>query len=55
MRELQLVVDYAHFDACCRELERLSGVLLDKQFGERVALTISLPVAAAEDFLRRYR
>ena len=55
MRELRLVIDYAQFDACCRELERQSGVLLDKQFGERVALTISLPVAAAEDFLRRYR
>lgn len=55
MRELRLVVDYAQFDACCRELERQRGVLLDKQFGERVGLTVSLPVAAAEDFLRRYR
>ena len=55
MREARLIVDYAQFDACCRELERQRCTLLDKQFGERVTLTVALPADKMADFLQRYR
>lgn len=55
MQEVRLMIDYAQFDEFCRELPKAGGQLLDKKFGERVAVAATVPVDAAADFLRRYR
>ncbi|HEX5539424.1 MAG TPA: YigZ family protein [Methylophilaceae bacterium] len=55
MREIGLVIDYAQFDACCRELVKLGGTLIDKQFGERVKVIVSLPADQAAAFIQRYQ
>lgn len=54
MRQLRLIIDYAQFDAMCRELVKLNGQLLDKQFAERVTVTLSLPARDAAAFASRY-
>lgn len=54
MRKISLILDYAQFDAFCRELAKLGGTLIDKQFAERVRLTASLPEHEAAALMRRY-
>lgn len=54
MRQLQLELDYASLDRFTREVERLNGTILDKQFGERVQVVATLPAEQAEDLRRRY-
>lgn len=54
MRQIRLVLDYAQFDAFCHELDKHRGRLLNKQFGERVTVTASLPRDTAVEFERRY-
>src|SRR3990167_7703596 len=36
MRQMKIVLDYANLDRFTREIERLNGAILDKQFAERV-------------------
>lgn len=55
MCQIRLVVDYAQFDVLCRDLARLNGKLLDKQFGERVTVAASLPVHEAAGLMGRYK
>lgn len=55
MRNIHLVIDYAQFDAFCRDLAKLGGTLIDKQFAERVTLTASLPEHEAAALMGRYR
>lgn len=54
MGKIRLTIDYAQFDAFCRELEMHNGQLLDKQFGERVVVSASLPLNDVAEFERRY-
>jgi uncharacterized YigZ family protein len=54
MCEIRLVLDYAQLDGFMRELAKLNGQILDKQFGERVTLIAILPANEAEGLQRRY-
>ena len=54
MCEIRLVLDYAQLDGFIRELGKVNGKILDKQFSERVAVLASLPVSAAAAMQRRY-
>lgn len=54
MRQIRLVLDYARLDGFTRELVRLNGEILDKDFGERVALIASVPADEAIGLEQRY-
>lgn len=54
MQQIRLVLDYAQLDRFTRELGKLGGQLLDKQFGERVTVIASLPADDAAELQRRY-
>lgn len=54
MEKLQLRLDYASFDAFTRELARIEGRILDKQFGEYVDVLVSLPTAEVEALKQRF-
>jgi len=54
MCQIRLVLYYARLDGFTRELAKVNGKILDKQFGERVAVLASLPVSAAAAMQRRY-
>lgn len=55
MRRIQLVLDYARLDSFTRDLARLNGEILDKDFGERVAVIASVPADEAAGLEQRYR
>jgi len=44
MGEVRLEMDYASFDSFSRELEKLNGRILDKQFDANVRVLASVPV-----------
>lgn len=54
MRQIRIVLDYANLDRFTREIERLNGSILDKQFAERVEVIVTLPVDDVEEFQRRF-
>jgi putative IMPACT (imprinted ancient) family translation regulator len=54
MRQICLVLDYARLDGFIRELARLDGEILDKTFGERVTLVVSVPTNEIDQLQRRY-
>jgi len=54
MQQIRLVLDYAQLDRFTRELGKLGGQLLDKQFGERVTVLASLPADDVVELQRRY-
>lgn len=54
MRRIRLELEYARLDSFTRELAKLGGEVLDKQFGERVTLIVSLPADKVEDLAARY-
>lgn len=54
MRRIELQLEYAQWDSFMRDLEKLSGEVLDKRFGERVSVTALLPAAQAANVLHRY-
>jgi uncharacterized YigZ family protein len=54
MQEIRLVLDYAKLDGFTRELSRMNGELLDKEFGERVSVVASVPADEAAAMLQRY-
>lgn len=54
MGTLRLRLAYADFDSFTRELTRVSGTILDKQFGEHVDVMVNLPVSEAEGLMQRF-
>ena len=54
MCQIRLLLDYSRLDGFTRELANVNGQILDKQFGERVAVLASLPVSEAAAMQRRY-
>lgn len=54
MRQIRLAVDYNRLERLTRELELEGGEILNKDFGERVALLASVPAASAAAFMERY-
>ena len=54
MREIRLVLDYAQLDGFTKELARIHGQLVDKSFGERVAVIASVPADQAPALQSRY-
>lgn len=54
MCELRLVLDYARLDGFIRELGKVNGKILGKQFGEHVTVVVTLPVNEAQGLQRRY-
>jgi uncharacterized YigZ family protein len=54
MCQARLVLDYARLDSFTRELAKLGGQMLDKQFGERVAVLVSIPVSELKGLRQRY-
>jgi uncharacterized YigZ family protein len=54
MGRLRLRLDYADFDLFTRELSRVNGAILDKQFAEHVDVVVSIPVADAESIRERF-
>ncbi|OAM52872.1 YigZ family protein [Methylovorus sp. MM2] len=54
MVRIALVLDYARFDELAREVTRLNGEVLDKQFGERVSVVISIPANSAAALKQRF-
>ncbi len=54
MKQLQLKLDYKELDYFIRELAKIDGVLLDKSFGDGVAVLISIPEPSVEVILKRF-
>ena len=54
MKQLQLKLDYKELDYFIRELAKIDGVLLDKSFGDGVAVLISIPEPSVEAILKRF-
>lgn len=54
MRQIRLVLDYARLDSFTRDLGRVNGEILDKDFGERVTIVASVPADEAAGLLGRY-
>jgi len=54
MQQIRLTLDYAKLDYFTRELGKLGGQLLDKQFGERVTVMATLPASEVEGLLKRF-
>lgn len=54
MRQIRLVLDYARLDGFTRDLAKLNGEILDKDFGEHVTIVASAPADEATGLLGRY-
>lgn len=54
MKQIKLVVDYAKFEPLARDLAKVDGQILDKQFGEQVTVLASLPVDKIDQILGMY-
>lgn len=54
MRQIGLVLDYARLDAFTRELGKINGQMLDKDFGEQVKVIVSVPASEADALISRY-
>lgn len=54
MQRVQMILDYARLEACTREVVRLNGAVLDKQFGEQVTIIASVPAVEAAGLVRRF-
>jgi len=54
MSQIRLVVDYARLDGLVRDIAKLRGEVLDKGFGERVTVLVTVSASEAEGLLRRY-
>lgn len=55
MRQIELVMDYARLDSFTRELAKLNGQLLNKQFGERITLLVAVPSQEADALTSRFQ
>lgn len=54
MGELRLKLDYKQLDGLTRELAKLGGTMLDKQFGDGVSVLVSLPKSEIAGLQQRY-
>jgi uncharacterized YigZ family protein len=54
MQTIKLVMAYAQLDGFTRDLTKLNGVLLDKQFGEQVTVLASVPAHEIDALKNRY-
>lgn len=54
MQQIKLVMPYARLDGFTRELAKINGVLLDKQFDEQVTVLASVPAHEASALKNRY-
>jgi uncharacterized YigZ family protein len=54
MQQIEVVLDYKSLDGFTRDLGKLNGEVLDKQFGENIVVIASLPASEAEGFKKRY-
>lgn len=54
MQQMRLVVDYARFEPLARDIAKIGGQILDKQFGERVSVLASVPLGEMEALLGIY-
>ena len=54
MGELRLEIDYKQMDSLMRDLAKLGGEIKDKQFGESVSVTVSLPKSEIAGLRQRY-
>jgi uncharacterized YigZ family protein len=54
MSRLQLRLGYADFDLFSRELARINGQILDKQFAEHIDVLIHVPAHEAEALRERF-
>ncbi len=55
MGEVRLEMDYASFDSFSRELEKLNGRILDKQFDANVTVLASVPAKDIEALQGKYQ
>lgn len=55
MGEVRLEMDYASFDSFSRELEKLNGRILDKQFDANVRVLASVPAKDIEALQGKYQ
>lgn len=54
MQQMRMALDYAKLDYFVRELGKLGGQLLDKQFGEHVTVIAELPASEVEGLRKRF-
>ncbi|HSH97562.1 MAG: YigZ family protein [Methylophilaceae bacterium] len=54
MARIKLIVDYPSFDELSREIVKVNGEMLAKEFGERVVVTLSMPVDKVKELTRRF-
>jgi uncharacterized YigZ family protein len=54
MRQIKVTLDYAKLDHFTRDLGKLHGEVLDKDFGERVTVIASVPIDVAAEILGRF-
>ena len=54
MQQIRVILDYAKLDYFTRELAKLDGKLLDKQFGEHVTVIAELPVDEVAGLMKRF-
>lgn len=55
MDEIQLEMEYASFDCFNRDIEKLNGRILDKQFDTRVRVRASVPAKDTEALRAKYQ
>ncbi len=55
MQQIRLTLDYPRLESFTRDLAKAGGQLLDKQFGEKVTVVVSLPAENASALVARYR
>jgi uncharacterized YigZ family protein len=54
MQQIRVMLDYAKLDTFTRELAKLDGKLLDKQFSEHVIVIAELPVDEVAGLMKRF-
>lgn len=54
MRQIKIILDYAKLDHFTRDIGKLHGEILDKDFGERVTVIASVPADKAQELLDRF-
>lgn len=54
MQQIRVVLDYKSLDGFTRDLTKLNGEILDKQFGENIVVIASLPASEVEGLKQRY-
>lgn len=54
MQQIRLVVDYARFEPFSRDIGKVEGQILDKQFGERVSVIAVVPASEVDRLLSVY-